>query len=216
MNMLAAIEWSLKFGHKHAEQIRQTAETVQTQTQDTNMLAALIAFFAVGELGFWLLLLALSVIYTIATEKDTHVFAIIATIVGVALLWTPIKEVFTHWQLLVVGVFAYGLAGGAWSVFRWFKYCRKYIETHPYSPRTYRSNASMETPEEFYSNQLKPSDHKSRLISWIIYWPWSLVWNICGDFFTGIYDMLANIYTKVSQTVIKKATIGISVDPSKK
>lgn len=209
--MLAAIQWTIKFGHEHAEKINQVAAAAPTH--HTHMFAALLAFFAVGELGFWLLLLALSVIYTIATERDTHVFAVIATILGVALLWQPIREVFTHWQLAVVFILGYGLAGGGWSVFRWFKYCRKYIENHPYRADRAGDYSDGEkvtlTPAQYYAKQLTPGEHKSRLIGWIVYWPWSLIWNICGDFFTGIYDMLANIYTRVSQAVIKKATAGL-------
>lgn len=162
------------------------------------MLESILGFFAFGALGFWLLIVALSIVYTVSVEVDKHGIAIFATILALLLGWNNLGFLFHNWQLLLIGVAAYGIAGGAWSVFRWLKYCRKYIEEH-------RGRERGTDAATFYAEQLKPSNHKSRLIAWIVYWPWSLVWNVVGDFFTGIYDTLANVYNRVAASVIKKA-----------
>ena len=173
----------------------------------TAFLTAILAFFAFGELGFWLGLLALSAVYTVATERDIHGFAIFATILGVALWWPYVVAAFAAWQLLLIGIGVYALAGGAWSVFRWFKYCRDFVTKNPYQGVTDYSEGSGRklSAQEYFSKKLKPSEHKSRLIGWIAYWPWSLIWNIVGDTLTAIYDALANIYQKTADAVIKKA-----------
>ena len=173
--------------------------------------AAILAFFVFPSVGFFVGLLALSVVYTIATERDTHGFAIFATILAAGLFWKSLVALGAiAWPFLLIGVGAYLLAGGAWSVFRWFKYCREFIAKNPYNNNNplndYSTGREVKlTPVEYYKKQLRPSEHKSRLIGWITYWPWSLVWNIAGDTLTAIYDALANVYQKTADAVIKKA-----------
>lgn len=172
------------------------------------LLAAILAFFVFPSVGFFIGLLALSVVYTIATERDIHGFAIFATVLGVALFWSTISLAFAAWHLLLIGAAAYALAGGAWSVFRWFKYCREYIVNHPYNSPVSDYSGGKEvrlTATEYYKKELRPGKHKSRLIGWIAYWPWSLIWNIAGDTLTAIYDALANVYQRTADAVIKKA-----------
>jgi hypothetical protein len=177
------------------------------------MLETLLGCFAFGTLGFWGVIIALSIIYTIATEQDTHAMAVISTIVAGLLLWHPLVTVMTHWHLTLIILLAYGAIGGAWSVFRWFKYCRAYIAKDAYHTaeaselRGWKDTAPyIMNPSEFYASKLNPSKHKSRLIGWISYWPWSLVWTVSGDFLTGIYDALSNVYSRIALSVIEKAT----------
>jgi len=169
---------------------------------------SILLFFAVGTWAFWLLILSLSTVYTIATERDTHGVAIFATFIAAGLCWNSLVALGTTiaWPLLLIGIGVYALVGGAWSVFRWFKYCREYIVQNPFNINATNDYSGIkETTISFYKNRLQPSKHKSRLIGWIAYWPWSLVWNIVGDTLTAIYDALVNIYQKTADLVIKKA-----------
>lgn len=176
----------------------------------TSLFAAILAWFAFGEIGFFIGLLVLSIIYTIATEKDVHGFAILATILGVGLFWKSIVLLGNiSWPFLLVIFSGYFIIGGLWSAFRWWKFCQNYITDHPYNlPETdydNKGNRVILTAKEYFSEKLKPSKHKSRLIGWIVYWPWSLIWNIAGDTLTAIYEGLTNVYQKISDTVINKA-----------
>ena len=164
------------------------------------------------SVGFFIGILVLSVIYTAATEQDIHGFAILATIIGAALFWNTINIAIASWHLLLIGASIYVLVGGVWSVFRWFKYCRDYISHHPYSQvgedylKCWEAGKEVQlTPQEYYCKQLRPAKHKSRLIGWIAYWPWSLLWNIVGDTLIAIYDTLTNVYQKTANGAIKKA-----------
>lgn len=168
------------------------------------LLAAILGFFMFPMLGFWLGLTLLSVIYTASVENDTYGFSVFATIVGILLFWKTIVLAFLSWKLLLLGVLGYFILGGIWSVFRWFKYCQKYIQNHPVSPKDLVDwNSKPISKIDYYKEKLIPSDHKSQLVGWIVYWPWSLLWNISGDFITSIYDMLTTIYQKVTMSVIK-------------
>jgi hypothetical protein len=216
--MFAAINWSLNLGKKHAEQVQNaiTQQVVvvqratntlaeQPQTQFIpDMLQTIAAVFAVGEIGFFLLLSFLSIVYIFAVEKDKHMFSAIVTVVGVLLLWNPIVEVFSNWRLALLSVVFYGLLGGLWSVFRFRKLCRKIVAEKPYKSAS-KHIRDQHTEEEYYQDLCEPSQHKSRLISWIVYWPWSVIWNLAGDCVTGIYDALTNVYSRVARNVVRQA-----------
>ena len=178
------------------------------------LLLAILGFFVFPGVGFWLGLIFLSVVYTIATEADTHGFAVFSTILCVGLFWLTLKTIVfsVAWPFLLIGVGAYALLGGGWSVWRWFKYCREYIAFHPFKGVSDTDKYDYEdgkkvmvTAADYYRNKLRPSEHKSRLIGWIAYWPWSLIWNVVGDTLTAIYDALVNVYQRTAEAVIKKA-----------
>lgn len=173
------------------------------------MIESIVALFAIGEIGFFITLAFLYVVYTIAVENDKHTFAIISTIIALILLWNPFVELLKNWQILLIFIFFYGCVGGFWSVWRYRKFCKKWIENHTYIPENSRVYikgvlVTLNATEWYYQN-LKPSQHKSQLISWIIYWPFSLLWNITGDFLTAIYEGLVNIYNTVVKSVITES-----------
>lgn len=173
------------------------------------LLTSILTFFLFPSWGFFLGILLLSVIYTVATEKNTHEFSIFATFAAIFLFWKNLPVVVSHWHILLILVLIYGVIGGLWSVFRWFRYCREYIGQNPAHVDSLweyvGGNKVKITMNQYYKNKLSPKHHKSRLIGWVVYWPWSLVWNIIGDFVTGIYDVLSNTYQKVAESVINKA-----------
>lgn len=197
--------WTLTFHlGKHHEAVKTAVETV-SQTH-TSMFATLAALFAVGAVGFYLYLLLLSVVFTISVENDNglaYFWSGIVAVIGIALYHAQLLALLTNWHLVALCFIAYGIAGGGNSVLRWFKYCRKYVEENPYHKR---SKCRMEeTPEEYYDSALSPREHKSQLVSWIIFWPWSLLWNCIGDFCMAIYDSLSGIYTKISKAAIRRS-----------
>lgn len=172
------------------------------------ILAAIFAFFVFPGIGFWLGIGFLSVVYTIATESDSHGFAIFSTILGAILFWKTIALGFAVWPLLLLALVGYAVIGGVWSVYRWFRYCRQYIFENPFDKENvwdYKDGQKVRlTATEHFKKKLRPSEHKSRLIGWIVYWPWLVIWNIVGDVVTGIYEALTNVYQKTADSVIKK------------
>lgn len=167
------------------------------------MFESITAFFALGAVGFYIFLLFMSIVFIRAVENDKYGAVCLMVPVAIGLYWQPIIALASHWQLIILGLFVYGFIGGCWSVFRWFKYCKKIINENAYSKRY--SHEEHVTPEQYYGKMLSPQNHKSTIIGWIIFWPWSAIWNITGDFFTSIYDSLDTVYLRVSKYAIKKA-----------
>ena len=166
------------------------------------MWTAILDFFAVGAIGFWLFVILASIVYVISVELDKYSAAIGLTVLAVIIWHRELMEMCKHWEIFGIGVLAYGIAGGIWSIFRWFRYCKKFVA------ESMEENWTSRKPEERLSliqDRLNLRHHKSRITGWIVFWPWSLVWNITGDFFTMIYDSLKGIYQKIANSIVEKA-----------
>ena len=62
-------------------------------------------------------------------------------------------------------------------------------------------------PHSYYGTleqSLEISGNKSRIIAWMVYWPWSLIWNVTGDFFTMIYETMMGVYQRIADKAVGK------------
>lgn len=170
------------------------------------MFEAIVAFFMAWPV-IVMFCLMLSIFYIITAEDNSYwALSILGTILASIIYCKPILAFVTSsWYIALATIAVYGIVGAAWSVFRWFKFCKYTVKEYPYRG----TDTFYKTADEYYTSILNISTHKSRLIGWIIYWPWSMLWNIVGDFFTGIYDTLDGVYRRVANYVVKNATRGL-------
>lgn len=190
--------------------------------------AAILGFFAY-PLVVTIVGVILSVLFIIASEHEdsdfdaSYGFAGFFAIIAAILYHKPILAFFHGWTwyYVLLTILAYGAVGGLNSLYRWFKYCRKYVRDNP--PESFERDVwttdsrgenkkvrmspekMREEAEERYRTYLSPSRHYGRIMGWIIYWPWSLLWNLLGDFFTSIYESLASLYKRIATSAIKRA-----------
>jgi len=160
------------------------------------MIETLFAYFALGTIGFWALALVLSAIFIAAIEND-HIAVpnVLLVLFGIA-YWKPIMSV--DWKLIVGGVVVYGLIGLAWSVFRWFRHVKAKIADQK---RRYGEVISTSSARDI-KETVDVSRNKSRILSWIVYWPWSMIWNITGDFFNMLYESISGVYQKITDNAM--------------
>lgn len=155
------------------------------------MIETLFGYFALGTLGFWILTFILSAIFIAAIENDNiAVPNVLLVLFGIA-YWKSIISI--DWKYIAGGVVVYGLVGLAWSVFRWFRHVKAKITDHKRRYGEVISSSDARDIEE----TVDVSRNKSRILSWIIYWPWSMIWNITGDFFNMLYESISGVYQKV-------------------
>ena len=181
------------------------------------MIETLLAFFAVGAIGFWLLLFIASIIFIAAVENDEYAFSIVATIILLAIYWKPLLALGAHWNLIAIFGGLYVVAGIAWSIWRWTRYVQKAAENYQEIAEQLKSkfkdkNTSenvreMEYEKTKFKDKIDVKDNKSRIVGWIVYWPWSAFWNITGDFFNAIYDHLKAVYQKIANKALAKYNI---------
>jgi hypothetical protein len=163
------------------------------------MIETLFTFFTLGTFGFWLLMAIASVIFISSIENDHYTFpSIILALIGIA-YWKPLMSLALDWRGIVACIIGYVVIGMAWSVYRWFRYVKvkidKYKDEYPDAP----VDGGRYTHYDTLENSVEVSNNKARITSWIIYWPWSLIWNITGDFFTMVYESMTSIYTNISK-----------------
>ena len=169
------------------------------------MIESIVAFFAFGTLGFWLLLTFASIVFISCIENDTYVFPnIVLVILGIT-YWKPLWLL--GWKPIIIGILCYTIVGVIWSVYRWYKYVKYLVKE--YKDKFVTGGDTMISDIAFSSleRDVDIAQNKSRIITWIIYWPWSFIWNVTGDFFTFIYDSMKGIYQKISNKALSEFKI---------
>ena len=185
---------------------------------------AIATFFAVGTLGFWALTAAFLAGVVILTENIKPGWA---ALVAAGWLWfyaaTGLFNVlrFAHdypWYMTII-VASYLFLGVFWGYGKWISYVNK---THgPYNDKKRgwlrdKGIAGSSVPEEMkeeWTNYIQNSfsrydrvltavplalDNKERIITWGMFWPWSLGWFFINDpvrrFFNGAFNRLHDLY----------------------
>jgi hypothetical protein len=143
---------------------------------------------------FWLFIGMLSIIYIASVENDRYVFSVIFTALAVIIYFPAIVEILSNWQSILLFSFLYLLIGSVWSIYRWFRYCKNFVQDNPGKKKDY------------YRSYLDASDHKKQITGWIVYWPWSALWHIVGDLVTSLFEALYKVYVKISDKIIEKAS----------
>lgn len=159
------------------------------------MIETLFAAFAVGTIGFWALMIVTSILFIALIENEHYALeAVILTLLAIA-YWKPLTTL--DWQMVAVGIAIYMVVGAPWSAWRWKKYVKAKIKEYTLSDGTVQESnmCYIKLHTKVYSN-------KSRIIAWMVYWPWSMFWNILGDFFTMVYDSMAGIYQKITDNAL--------------
>lgn len=157
------------------------------------MITTLFEFFALGTLGFWILISLISITFVACIENDHYTFPTILALAIGTIYWKPLMA-FVNWQSLAIGVLVYVVVGVLWSVFRWFRYVKDLTNKYKKNP----SESALST----LKYALDVSDNKSRITAWIAYWPWSLLWNIIGDLCVTVYEQIEGVYQKITDKAL--------------
>jgi hypothetical protein len=151
------------------------------------MIESILTFIAVGTFWFWLLIAIASGIVIGCLEDDKIGWPIFLTILFSFIYYEDLALVFSDWRVIGIFLFIYVVCGVIWSFYRWFIHVRKFIKNY---------NRKEFSPLKD-SRELNVSYNKSLITGWIIYWPWSLVWNLTGDFFRNLFEGLKKSYQKI-------------------
>lgn len=159
---------------------------------------------------FWsIFLIALTVIIVVslieAKDDESHEywagFTIIIALVllGIFGNWEFFKNILIFIRdnpWIAVGyLMIYIILGLGWSFIKWYLYLnekRKYFRKHTYSNR----------------DMPKFNENKSRIVAWMMYWPFSVLWNMTHnlfrDVFTFLSEQLKGAYEKIVKNMFKE------------
>ena len=132
-----------------------------------------------------------------------------------------IFSIFTYPKVYYFWIPMYVLTGIIWSIFKWYLLVKqnsiKYNELKKQFCKrqnllqTFTTNEDKKRWKEYLRQapwmkvtKPEPSKYKGRIITWMAYWPLSAFWFIVGKPWQHIYNMLSNIYGKISDLVYEK------------
>jgi len=157
----------------------------------------ILSLFEVGAVGFWLLMVLSTVLFTVAAEKCAHFLAAVLIVILGLLYWNSLQ---ITWQGILLCSLGYLLTGAIWSLYRWAKHVKAVADENK-SIKSYKDWSYHE------KSRIRPSENVSQISAWILYWPFSAVWNLTGDFLTNMVKALTNVYNEISRAILKRAGV---------
>lgn len=125
--------------------------------------------------------------------------------------------------------------GALWSVAKWWFFVRnkrdKYDEVKYNFIKDYKLDMTINDVipgkhRKVFKEQLVWTDtsmpearrNKSRIMTWMTYWPWSVVWTMLNDpikkLFRMIYRRLQRLYEKISESLWKGVDADLAIEPT--
>lgn len=186
----------------------------------------LYLFFVMGSWWFFALcgLSVLLLFWAVETDSPFWAAFTVATYFGAlalfgdfnALTWMQAHP----WKFLqyVVGFF---VVGTVWSVAKWWFYVRERRDDFNQMKLGFikRHELGLKVTEPIPEDKLAaygdwmsvlrgrpdPSAHKSRIMVWMMYWPWSMLWTLVNDpikkLFKAIYRRIEGVYDRISDSL---------------
>jgi hypothetical protein len=119
-------------------------------------------------------------------------------------------------------IVSYFVIGTVWGIIKWFLYVNRELEKHNEKKTVWLQHQGLkaiETPEQAlrfketfeHGYQLPPQagSHKSDIMMWMTYWPFSGLWTLINDpvrrVFRTIYTQIAESLQSISNRMFKKA-----------
>lgn len=184
---------------------------------------------ALGTIGFWIFTIILTGIIWTLLEVDKPgwaTFSMIVALTAFSFLGDfSIIDLVRNEPLKFVGLMGgYVIAGVLWSIAKWYFHvssqARKYTEMKSnwmeiceIPPKTIINDQQR---KDFFSanygavtisTRPKAKRNKGRILSWMMYWPWSASWTIINDpvvrLFKEIYAKLSTVFDKISAHAYK-------------
>jgi hypothetical protein len=168
--------------------------------------------FAFGTLWFWLLIILTFILITTFVEKEeqsgtgaTIILIISVFLIGIFGNFESFKNIFNYavtnpWTVL--GFFAlYVVLGIVWSFFKWYFY----LSTIKEEVKEKKENCI-----KFYRQEIdiSLSVNKNRVIVWMSYWPFSIIWTLINDPIKKLYryilHKISGLYQKISDRMFKE------------
>jgi hypothetical protein len=202
-------------------------------------LAALLAFFALGTFGFYLLL-ALAIGIVTALEENEHTISAVITLGIFAAAVGALKPighaVVAHPWWTSLYVLAYFVGGIVWAVAKWTLFVRRNYEKFTDYKNDYVANREERiknmgptrgtvNDDSFASGvrsanieyNPKIRDHKEDFMRWATFWPMSFIWTMISDpitkIFRHIYFLLQNTLQGISDKMFAKTNMDLPLPP---
>ena len=158
-------------------------------------------------LALWVLLLFPLV------EFERTGFAALTVLVGLALLhvfggYDVIGTILNNPIEILLGITAYTLVGIGYSILRWSWFCSAWR-------RDYDAAEPGFSKSMLWNKIPTAANSKNRIISWMMFWPWSAFWWFLSDFITELFEKIYRSFSGVYERIATRHLKGVEPPPSK-
>lgn len=110
-------------------------------------------------------------------------------------------------KYLIISSILYIPLGIAWSIYRWKRHCSSVMEDYDIDVKLAGCELDSYQKGRFI-DRLKASNNITKIVNWVIVWPFSLLDNLIGDIIDFVTQVikkhLIGIYNKISAGNIEK------------
>ena len=168
----------------------------------------MIGLFLFGTLWFWLLI-GIEIIIIISSLEQDKVNSLgwLSFLVVLGILYFCgnahhfndfFQYTIQHPIVSVLFFLGYLIAGTVWSFVKWYVYLKK-------KATKYVINQSDNS--YIWDTDFKAKSQKQRILNWMMYWPFSLVWTVIDQpfkkAFLYIYNSIENKYQSIGDNILK-------------
>lgn len=163
--------------------------------------------FILFSFWWWTLIVGIFTWILICTANEwfgAGVIPIIFLAIGLTLLGdTRLVSILLSWHMAWL-IPSYLLMGVGWSMIKWLVFVRN--KMHVYNDLKQRWITSKGSIDGFdghirnhhefrhYDNLIPQASYeKNRIVGWVAYWPWSLLWTVCDDLIINLFDTIFKV-----------------------
>lgn len=189
--------------------------------------------FFLGTLGFWALLALECIILITFVNYEKGGWATASLIGTVALVHfgsnlDVIASIAAHPYLTVGAIVAYFAIGTVWAIAKWKLFVDDLRAEYDEAKADFLEHKGVEgtvIPDELKrdwqraaphrTDSGKPPQarrHKSRILMWMSYWPWSVFWTFAHDFVVKVFNRIYNSISSLLQRISDNAFEGVADD----
>lgn len=194
-----------------------------------------LQFIAFGSFWFWTLILceSVAIIYFLEHQKPGRLN--MSIFLFLFLLWVfsdipVVSYVFHNPVRIVATILGYLVAGTLWSIAKWYFFVLNVRDDYYEARKSFCEEQGIAgtewTPEQkqrwekYFARQRSyfrsgvdsfgrpiARENKERIVMWMCYWPWSMVWTILNDpfrrLFLAIYEYVQGIHDSISRRLYR-------------
>lgn len=168
---------------------------------------------------FWILTAAIAIVlvYEVAHERPVATgFTIVLYLLAIHLFGDAavFSALRAHPAYIYIGVPAFFLAGALWALVKWWFYVKRKALEYRESRLEFLvvnkvEGATLDTPvpedlrTRSFPRPRKPlaRQNKGRITTWMVYWPFSMVWTLLDEPWRLIYEAMARLFQRISDRV---------------
>jgi len=178
-----------------------------------------MGFLIVGGVWFWILtaLIIVLLVWEVAGERAIAggftllAYLLLIHLFGNASIFAAVKA---HPEYAYIGIPAFFLIGAIWSLVKWWFFVKRSALEYRESRMAFLEangvvGATLDTPvpenlkARAFARSRKPlaRQNKGRIITWMVYWPFSMAWTLLDEPWRLIYEALARLFQRISDRI---------------